>query len=47
MAIKYTKEQLKKMSRSDMAHYISEITQTEICKDNAYCYMLLNIWLKK
>lgn len=36
-----------KMSRSDMVHYISEITQTEICKDNAYCELLIKIWLKK
>ena len=47
MVTKYTKEQLEKMSRSDMAYHISEITQTEICKDDVYCQLILKIWLKK
>jgi hypothetical protein len=47
MVIKYTKDELEKMSRSDMAHYIEEITQTEICKDKKYCDLVLSIFLKK
>lgn len=47
MATKYTKEELEKMSRSEMAHYMVEITQTPICKDKNYCKLILNIWLKK
>lgn len=47
MATKYTKEELEKMSRSEMAHYMGEITQTDICKDKNYCKLILNIWLKK
>lgn len=47
MTTKYTQEELEKMSRSDMAHYIEEITQTEICRDKKYCDLILSIWLKK
>ena len=47
MVIKYTNDELEKMSRSDMAHYIEEITQTEVCNDKKYCDLLLTIWLKK
>jgi hypothetical protein len=47
METKYTKDELEKMSRSDMAHYIEKITQTEICKDKIYCNLVLTIWLKK
>jgi hypothetical protein len=47
METKKTKEELQKMSRSDMAHYIEEITQTEFSNDKKYCDLLLTIWLKK
>ena len=47
MESKHTKDELEKMSRSDMAHYIEKITQTEICKDKIYCNLVLTIWLKK
>jgi hypothetical protein len=47
MATKHTKEELEKMSRSDMAYYIEEITQTKICSDKKYCNLVLLIWLKK
>lgn len=47
MAIKYTIKELEIMSRSDMAHYLTEITQTQICADKNYCDLLLKIWLKK
>jgi hypothetical protein len=47
MVIKYTKDELEKMSRSDMAHYIEEITQTELCKNKKYCNLVLSIFLKK
>jgi hypothetical protein len=47
MVIKYTNDELEKMSRSDMAHYIVEITQTSICFDKKYCDLVLLIWLKK
>jgi hypothetical protein len=42
-----TKEELNLMSRTEMANYISEITQTEICKDKKYCNLVLSIFLKK
>jgi hypothetical protein len=47
MENKKTKVELQKMSRNDMAHYIEEITQTEVCNDKKYCDLLLTIWLKK
>ena len=47
MVTKHTKEELEKMSRSEMAHYIEEITQTEVCGDKKYCDLVLSIWLKK
>jgi len=47
MATKYTQKELEKMGRSDMAHYIVEITQTTICKDKSYCDLIMKIWLKK
>ena len=47
MAIKHTKDELEKMSLKDMAHYIEEITQTQICIDKKYCDLVLSIWLKK
>ena len=47
MVIKKTQEELEKMSRSDMAHYIVEITQTLLCKDKNYCDLISKIWLKK
>jgi hypothetical protein len=42
-----TKEELEQMSSNELAAYISEITQTEICKDKNYCSLLLTIFLKK
>jgi hypothetical protein len=47
MVTKKTKEEFEIMSLSDMAYYISEITQTDICKDKKYCDLILFIWLKK
>ena len=47
MPTKHTKDELEKMSRSDMAHYIEEMTQTYICVDRKYCDLVLLIWLKK
>jgi hypothetical protein len=47
METKKTKEELEKMSRSNMANYIECITQTEICKDKKYCDLILSIWLRK
>lgn len=40
-------EELKGMSRNEIAHYIVEITQTPICLDKKYCALVLSIWLKK
>jgi len=42
-----TKEELDKMSRFEMAHFITEMTQTPICRDKKYCEMVLQIFLKK
>ena len=42
-----TKEELEKMTYNEMANYITEITQTEICKDKRYCDLILAIWLQK
>jgi hypothetical protein len=47
MATKKTIDELKKMSRNQMAHYIIDITQTEICKDKNYCNLLISIFIKK
>ncbi len=47
MATKYTKSELEKMSSNDIAYYISEITQTNICKDLKYCNLILSIFLNK
>lgn len=44
---KHTKEELEKMSRSEISHYVSEITQTKICADKKYCDLVLSIWQKK
>ncbi len=42
-----TEKELNVMSRIEMAHYILEITQTEICRNKKYCDLLLKIYLKK
>lgn len=47
METKYTQKELEKMSRSDMANYLVDITQTAICKDKGYCDLIMKIWLKK
>jgi hypothetical protein len=47
METKKTKDELEKMSLSDMARHIEAITQTEICKDKNYCSLLISIFLKK
>lgn len=47
MVTKKTKQEFELMSRKDMAHYIIEITQTDICKDKKYCNSIMLIWLKK
>jgi hypothetical protein len=39
--------ELEKLSRIELAQYISEITQTEICKDKKFCDILLKVFLKK
>jgi len=42
-----TEQGLNIMSRIELAHYISEITQTPICKDKKYCELILKIYNKK
>jgi hypothetical protein len=39
--------ELEKLSRIELAQYISEITQTKICKDKKFCDILLKVFLKK
>ena len=38
---------IRNMSASEIAKYIEEITQTEICKDKKYCDELCNIFRNK
>lgn len=40
-------EELKGMSRNEIAHYIVAITQTPICLDKKYCDLVLSVWLTK
>ena len=47
MVTKKTKQEFELMSRKYMAHYIIEITQTDICKDKKYCNLILSIFLNK
>ena len=47
LLMKLTKEQLDKMTATEIADHLSDITQTEICKDESYCKMVVNIFLKK
>lgn len=42
-----TEKELNVMSRIEMAHYILQITQTDICKDKKYCNLILKLYLKK
>jgi hypothetical protein len=42
-----TKEEIKAMSRSEISHYISEITQTPICMDKEYCNFLVKELMAK
>jgi len=47
MITKKPTAEIDKMSRSEIANYITEITQTEICKDVNYCNYILKAFLKK
>lgn len=46
-SIKKDIETVKQMTSSQIALYIDEITQTDICKDKKYCNELIKIFLSK
>jgi hypothetical protein len=45
--MKKTKTELEKMTSHQIANHLSEITQTEICKDKKYCKMVLDVFMAK
>jgi hypothetical protein len=45
--IKKTEEELLAMTNSELAYYISEIVQTDLCKDKRYCERILKVFLDK
>jgi len=47
MATKKTPLEVSKMSATEIANHIQEITQTEICKDSKYCNHLIKVFLSK
>ncbi len=42
-----TKNQIEQMTSNEIANYLSEITQTDLCKDEKYCKMILEVFIKK
>ena len=42
-----TKNQIEQMTSNEIANYLSEITQTDLCKNEKYCKMILEIFIKK
>jgi len=47
MVTKLPISQIESMTLKQLAQYLEQITQTEICKDSNYCNQLLKIFLKK
>jgi len=47
MTTKKTKAEVNQMTYKEIANHITEITQTEICKDLKYCNYLLKVFLSK
>jgi hypothetical protein len=45
--MKLTKEELEQMTSNEIASYLSEMTQTDICKDDKYCKLVVEIFLKQ
>jgi len=46
-AVKKTKAELSQMTSAEISNHITEITQTEICKDLKYCKYLMKVYLAK
>lgn len=44
--VKLPISQIKTMSAEQIAYYLMEITQTEICRDEKYCKALCEIFIK-
>lgn len=42
-----TESELNAMTLTELAVHITEITQTEICKDVKYCSLLFKIFMNK
>jgi hypothetical protein len=42
-----TKNQIEQMTSNEIANYLSEITQTDLCKDEKYCKMILEVFINK
>lgn len=47
MEYRKTKDEIEAMTVLEIANYLSEITQTPICKDKKYCNLLVSIFIKK
>jgi NADH/NAD ratio-sensing transcriptional regulator Rex len=47
MVTKIKLSEIESMTSKELANYIEQITQTEICKDLNYCNQLIKIFLKK
>ena len=45
--IKKTRHELDQMTGTELANHLEEITQTEICKDAAYCKMVVDTFMTK
>jgi len=44
---KYSRNELEAMTSKQIAKYIEDITQTEICRDKNYCKMVCSIYRSK
>ena len=47
LIMKLTRCELEKMTNNQIANYLSEITQTNLCKDEKYCKMILEVFINK
>ena len=45
--MKLTKYELEEMTSTEIAKHLTDITQTDICKDEYYCKMVVNYFLRK
>jgi hypothetical protein len=45
--MKLTRYELEEMTSTEIAKYLTDITQTDICKDEMYCKMVITIFMSK